>query len=97
MAVKSIFNIKCFKDVKFWVEKSVFHSNIKKSENIFKISFPPCASKSFCLHMCYHILHIVWKWLAGTRGDVEQPQYPGPKPIKCHSTEREMNDSNDVL
>ena len=28
----------------------------------------PCASKSFCLYMCYQFLHIVWKWLAGTRG-----------------------------
>ena len=24
MAVKSVFDIKCFKDVKFWVEQSVF-------------------------------------------------------------------------
>ena len=22
----------------------------------------------FGMYMCYHILHIVWKWLAGTRG-----------------------------
>ena len=33
----------------------------------------------------------------GGGGDVEQPQYSGPKPIKCHSTEKEMNDSNEVL
>ena len=25
MAVKSVFDIKCFKDVKFWVEQSVLH------------------------------------------------------------------------
>ena len=28
MAVKSVFDIKCFKDVKFWVEQSVLHYNI---------------------------------------------------------------------
>ena len=25
MTVKSVFDIKCFKDVKFWVEQSVLH------------------------------------------------------------------------
>ena len=32
---------------------------------------PARASKNFCLYtsMCYHILHIVWKWFAGTRGE----------------------------
>ena len=28
MAVKSVFDIKSFKDVKFWVEQSVLHYNI---------------------------------------------------------------------
>ena len=28
MAVKSVFDIECFKDVKFWVEQSVLHYNI---------------------------------------------------------------------
>ena len=89
MAVKSVFDIKCFKDVKFWVEQSVLHYTNPKT--FFKISFPPCASKSFGMYMCYCILHIVWKWLAGTRGgggggggeDVQQPKNPGLKPIKC--------------
>ena len=58
-------------------------------KHFFIISFPQCASKSFCMYMCYHILHIVWKWLAGTRGggeDVQQPKNPGPKPIKLAYT-----------
>ena len=67
MAVKPVFDIKCFKDVKFWVEQ--FHIKMYRNpKTFFKISFPPCASKSFCMYMCYHILHVVWKWLAGTRG-----------------------------
>ena len=37
-------------------------------KHFLKYHSPPCASKSFCLHMCYHTLHFVWKWLAGTRG-----------------------------
>ena len=40
----------CLKDVKFWVEPS---------ENSFKISSPRVPAKTFCLYMCYHILHIV--------------------------------------
>ena len=39
----------------------------KKIKTVYKIAFP-CASKGFCQHLCYHILHIVRKWLAGTRG-----------------------------
>ena len=58
---------------------------IEIRKHFLKYYSPPCASKSFCMIMCYHILHIVWKWLAGTRGgkDVQQPKNPGPKPIKC--------------
>ena len=79
MAVKSVFDIKCFKDVKFWVEKQFYIIIYRNPKTFFKIAFPPCASKSFCMYMCYHILHIVWKWLAGTRGgeDVQQPKNPG--------------------
>ena len=84
MAVKSIFEIKCCKDLKVWVEQSVYIKIYRNQRTFFKISPPLCAGKSFCLYMCYHILHIVWKWLAGTRGkDVQQPKNPGPKPIKC--------------
>ena len=65
MAVKSVFDIKRFKDVKFWVEHISIYRN---PETFFKISFPPCASKKLCMYMCYHILQNVLKWLAGTRG-----------------------------
>ena len=41
---------------------------IEIRKRFFLISSTPCASKSFCLYMWYHILHTVWKWLAGTRG-----------------------------
>ena len=42
---------------------------IEIRKHFLKYHSPPCASKSFCMYMCYHILHIVWKWLAGTRGE----------------------------
>ena len=54
---------------------------IEIRKHFLKYRPPPRASKSFCLYTCYHILHIVWKWLAGTRGGVQLPQNPGPKPI----------------
>ena len=41
MAVKSVFDIKCFKDVKFWVEQSVLHLIYRNQKTFFKISFPP--------------------------------------------------------
>ena len=59
---------------------------IEIRKRFFLISSTPCASKSFCLYMWYHILHTVWKWLAGTRGGgegVQQPKNPELKPIKC--------------
>ena len=37
-------------------------------KHFLKYHSPPCASRSFCMYMCYHIFHFVWKWLAGTRG-----------------------------
>ena len=64
MAVKSIFDIKCFKDVKFWF----YIKYIEIRKHFLKYHIPTCASKSFCMYMCYHILHIVWKWLAGAPG-----------------------------
>ena len=49
---------------------------------------PPCASKSFCMYMCYHILHIVLKWLAGTRGEemFSSPKTQGLSPKNTFST-----------
>ena len=43
----------------------------RNQKTFFKISPPPppCASKNIGLYMCYHILHIVWNGLAGTRGE----------------------------
>ena len=42
---------------------------IEIRKHFLKYHSPPCANKSFCMYMCYLILHIVWKWLAGTRGE----------------------------
>ena len=54
-----------------------FYINIHRNQKTFlKISSPQCANKSFCLYMCYHILHIVWKWLAGKRGGGEMFSSP---------------------
>ena len=80
MTVKLIYGIKRFKDVKFWVEQSVFSIKIYRNQKtFFKISSPSCASKIFCLYICYYSLHIVWEWLAGTRGDVQQQFLPNKK------------------
>ena len=59
MVVKSVFDIRSFKDVKFGFTLRY----IEIRNHFFKISPPPppCASKSFCMYMCYHNLHIVWK------------------------------------
>ena len=46
MAVKSVFDIKCFKDEKFLVEQSVLHKIYRNPKTFFKISFPPvCQQK----------------------------------------------------
>ena len=145
MAVKSVFDIKCFKDVKFWVEQSSIAIILMGKRELiallnlsswclvmverlflavprgclqfvivvlpdhthllfFTLRYigirkhflkyhsppppPPCASKSFCLHMCYHILHFVWKWLAGTRGGkmFSSPKTQGLSPQNAFST-----------
>ena len=86
MAVKSIFNIKCFKDVKFWVEQSVLHLTIQESENIFKSITPPprVPAKAFAC-ICDTTFYTLYGsgLLAQGGGDVQQPKNPGPKPIKC--------------
>ena len=41
MTVKSVFDIKCFKDVKFWVEQSVYIIIYRNPKTFFKISSPP--------------------------------------------------------
>ena len=40
MAVKSVFDIKCYKDLKFWVEQSVYIKICRNPKIFFKISFP---------------------------------------------------------
>ena len=79
MAVKSVFDIKCFKDVKFWVE---IYRNPK---TFFKISFPPvCQQKLLPAYVLpyFTLCMEVACWHTGGKG-VQQPKNPGPKPIKC--------------
>ena len=52
---------------------------IEIRKHFLKYHSPLCASKSFCMYMCYHILHIVWKWLAGTRGGGGGNMFSSPK------------------
>ena len=84
MTVKSIFHIKCFKDVKFWVEQ--FYIKIYRNQNTFiKISFPPvCQQKLLPLCVLPYFTHCMevacWHKEGGS---VQQPKNPGLKPIKC--------------
>ena len=48
MAVKSVFDIKCFKDVKFWVEQPVLHyNNIEIRKHFLKYHSPRVPAKAF--------------------------------------------------
>ena len=49
MAVKSVFDIKCFKDAKFWVEQSVLHyvSYIEIRKHFLKYHSPRVPAKAF--------------------------------------------------
>ena len=40
MTVKSVFDIKCFKDVKFWVNNKFYIKIYRNPKTFFKISFP---------------------------------------------------------
>ena len=84
MAVKSVFDIKCFKYIKFWVENTQFF--IKKSENIFlKNHSPRVPAKAFAC-ICVTIFYTSYGsglLAQGGGGDVQQPKTPGPKSIKC--------------
>ena len=75
MAVKSVFDIKCFKDVKIWVEHSVLH---------YDIIPPVCQQKLLHVYVLPYFTHCmeVACWHKGGK-DVQQPKNPGPKPIKC--------------
>ena len=87
MAVKSVFDIKCFKNVKFWVEQSVFTLRyIEIRKQFLKYHSPPhrVPAKAFAC-ICVTIFYTLYGsgLLAQGGEDVQQPKNPGPKPIKC--------------
>ena len=87
MAVKSVFDIKCFKDVKFWVEQSVYIKIYRNPKTFLKYHSPPprVPAKAFAC-ICVTIFYTLYGsgLLAHGGGeDVQQPKNPGPKPIKC--------------
>ena len=86
MAVKSVFDIKSFKDVKFWVEHSVYIKIYRNPKTFFKYHPPPPVCQQKLLHVyvlqyCTHCMEVAC-WHKGGE-DVQQPKNPGPKPIKC--------------
>ena len=88
MAVKSAFDIKCFKDVKFWVEQSVYIRIYRNPKTFFKTSFlPMCQQKLLHVYVLTYFTHCMevacWHTGGGGGGDVQQPKNPGSKPIKC--------------
>ena len=91
MAVKSVFDIKCFKDVKFWVEQSVYIKIYRNPKIFLKYHSPPppvCQQKLLHVYVLPYFTHCmeVACWHTGGGGggeDVQQPKNPGPKPIKC--------------
>ena len=83
MAVKSIFDIKCFKDVKFVVEQSVLHLNIYKSETISKNTIPSvCQQKILSVYVLSYFTHCMKVACWNMGDDVQQPKNPGSKPVK---------------
>ena len=60
MAVKSVFDIKCFKDVKFWVEQSVFIKIYRNLKIFFKISFPPRVPAKAFACICVTIFYTLY-------------------------------------
>ena len=84
MAVKSVFDIKCFKDVKFWVENQFYIKIYRNPKTFFKISFPRVPAKAFAC-ICVTISYTLYGsgLLAQGGKDVQQLKNPGPKPIKC--------------
>ena len=63
MAVKSIFDIKCFKDVKFWIEQSVYIKYIEIRKHFLKYHSPPppppVPAKAFAC-ICVTIFYILY-------------------------------------
>ena len=61
MAVKSVFDIKCFKDVKFWVEQYQFYIKIYRNpKTFFKISFPPRVPAKAFACICVTIFYTLY-------------------------------------
>ena len=84
MAVKSLFDIRCFKDVKFQFYTELY----RNPKTFFKISFPPvCQQKLLHVYVLPYFTHCMevacWHKGGGGGKDVQQPKNPGPKPIKC--------------
>ena len=79
MAVKSIFDIICFKDVKFWVVNQFYIKIYRNSKTFFKISFPPpvCQQKLLHVYVLPYFTHEVACWHMGGK-DVQQPKNPRP-------------------
>ena len=100
MAVKSIFKIKRFKDIKFWVEQSVLHLKcIEIRKHFLKNHSPRVPAKALAC-ICVNIfctLYVSGLLAQGGGRDVPQPENPGPKPIKCFFYRKEMNDRNEIL
>ena len=60
MAVKSVFDIKCFKDVKFWVEQSVFTLRyIEIRKHFLKYHSPRVPAKAFAC-ICVTIFYTLY-------------------------------------
>ena len=62
MTVKSFFNIKCFKDVKFWVEQSVYIKIYRKQKAFFKVSstLPRVPAKAAFACICVTIFYTLY-------------------------------------
>ena len=76
MAVNSVFDIKSFKDIKFWVEQSVYIKIYRNPKTFFKISFPPvCQQTLLHINVLPYFTHCmeVASWHKGG-GDVPQPK-----------------------
>ena len=89
--MESIFDIKCFKNVKFWVGQSVYIRIYRNQKSFFKISSPPptrVPAKAFaCICVTiFYILHGRGLLAQGGKDD-QQHKKPGPKPINAFSTE----------
>ena len=61
MAVKSVFDIKCFKDVKFWVKNQFYIKIYRNPKTFFKISFPPRVPAKAFACICVTIFYTLYE------------------------------------